>query len=149
MLKDTSKTSKAFTAEFNDVLDCDVLNIITPDLDGMAWNKAWSYLGGFGLAGFHFEDAWFHFGHHLVDIKFTATTPILQVLLNTMARLSRKTWITCTKGGLEGIKAANTFISTATNNEDIGDALLVSRSFVFDPTSIGNNDLFEIHHQVS
>lgn len=139
-----------FTEEFNTLVDQDILYKLSPKLDGMSWKRPWAYMGGFGLAGFHFEDGLLHFGHHLVNCTFSSKDgldPIDQQMLEVWQRFSRKTWVCCRRGGTPGVLECNRFLADDLGLKDVGDAILMSRMFVLDPRGFKDSDIFTVIHQ--
>lgn len=108
----------------------------------MAWGNSWTYNGGFGFAGAHYEDGWLHGGHHLIDIRFSDT--LHKDLLDTVVTYSRKTWLLFKEDPL----TVNKLISRLWNNPSYADENLVSRIFVLDPRMFGNMPEFSLVHQL-
>ena len=139
-----------FTDEVLDIIDDDMLYRIAPNVKGMSRDDPWSYLGGFGLAGFHFEDGLLHFGHHLTDINFTFSDNIdsLDVkMVETWKRFSRKTWVLSKHHGTKGVLECNKFFADDLGLDNVGDAILVSRMFVLDPRAFKDSDIFTVIYQ--
>jgi hypothetical protein len=124
------------------ILHDDILPSINPTLDGMAWGSSWTYNGGFGLAGAHYEDGWLHYGHHMIDIRFSGSQPY-QSLLETVATYSRKTWLIFQQDPLK----MNKLIADMWRNPSYADEHLVSRVYVLDPRKFGTQPGFQLLYQ--
>jgi hypothetical protein len=139
-----------FTDKVADIIDDDVLYRITPNVKGMSRDDPWSYFGGFGLAGFHFEDGLLHFGHHLTDINFKFSDNIdgLDVnMVETWKRFSRKTWVVSKHNRTKGVLECNKFFADDLGLDNVGDAIMVSRMFVLDPRAFKDSDVFTVIYQ--
>lgn len=116
----------------------------------MVWTEPWTYMGGSGLAGFHFEDGLLHFGHHLIDCSFKFdpdADPIDIRLLNIWKRFSRKTWVVSKVGGIKGVLECNKILADDMSLLNVGDAMLMSRMFVLDPRDFVDSDKFSVIYQ--
>lgn len=150
-----SRPSEHFDSRVTNVLAEDVLPTIAPELDGMAWQRPWTYNGGYGLSGFHWEDGWMHFGHHMFALAFHASNALDpkqslmldQQLLSTMYGLSRKTWVFSKQSGPEGILAVNKHLSELHSLDNVADSLLATKVFVLDPRHV-DRSLFTVVHQL-
>lgn len=146
----TDNYEEKFIEEFNSLVDDDILYKMSPDISGVSWTEPWSYMGGFGLAGFHFEDGLLHFGHHLIECKFSSgddIDPIDLQMLEVWQRFSRKTWVCSKHAGTPGVLECNKFLADDMGLVDVGDVLLVSRLFVLDPRGFQNSDIFTVIYQ--
>lgn len=132
------------------IIDDDVLHFIAPEVNGMSLDYPWSYFGGFGLAGFHFEDGLLHFGHHLMEINFTFSDDIDSLdikMVETWKRFSRKTWVFSKHNGTKGVLECNKFFADDLGLDNLGDTILVSRMFVLDPRAFKDSDIFTVIYQ--
>jgi len=139
-----------FSDEFNTLVDEDILYKMCPDLNGMAWTEPWSYMGGFGLAGFHFEDGLLHFGHHLIDCTFSYSNDVEAIdreVVEVWQRFNRKTWVCSKRAGTPGVLECNKFLADEMGLKDVGDAMLMSRMFVLDPRGFIDSDIFTVIYQ--
>lgn len=142
--------TECFTDDVVNIINEDILYKMDEKLSGMSWYDPWTYMGGFGLAGFHFEDGWLHFGHHLIDYRFiygSDTNKMDIKMLEMWRKLSRKTWVVSKVGGIEGVKLCNRFLADAMGFLDVGDAILTSRMFMLDPRAFKDSDIFTVIHQ--
>jgi hypothetical protein len=146
----TNNYKEKFTEEFNTLVDEDILYKMSPDISGVSWTDPWAYMGGFGMAGFHFEDGLLHFGHHLIDCKFSSgddIDPIDLQMLEMWQRFSRKTWVFSKRAGTPGVLECNRFLADDLGLKDVGDAMLMSRMFVLDPRAFQDSDMFTVIYQ--
>jgi hypothetical protein len=123
---------------------------MSPNTNGMAWTEPWTYMGGCGLAGFHFEDGLLHFGHHLIDCTFSywdAIDLIDREMLEVWQRFNRKTWVCSKRAGTPGVLECNRFFADDLGLKDVGDAMLMSRMFVLDPRGFKDSDIFTVIYQ--
>jgi hypothetical protein len=122
------------TRQLKNLIQTDVLDTLQRAYDGMSFRRAWGYFGGFGLAGFHVEDAWLHFGHVVVGITFrNVPSPLVSRLLSTCQSLSRKLWLFYQDNSTEGIIGLNKLLASTFGNVGHVDEYLVARRFVVDP----------------
>jgi hypothetical protein len=129
------------------VINNDLLRTIGGDINGMSFDLSWSYNGGQGLAGFHFEDGCLPFSHTVFDIQFTTDNVLMQDILDMLQQFSRKTWVYSKLSGIHGIEACTEFFSEEMGTVYIADAPLVARTFIIDPRSISGEALLDVLHQ--
>ena len=114
---------------------------------------SWSYNGGQGLAGFHFEDGCLPFSHTVFDIQFNAHEPAagsscMGRLMGMLQQFSRKTWVYSKLSGMAGIKACTEFFSQELDISYVADAPVASRTLIIDPRSIDQqHPLLGVLHQ--
>lgn len=125
-----------------EILEQDVLPTIHPHLDGMSWNRAWTYNGGQGVAGVHAEDGFLHFAHHMVDVVLEIEDQLTRDLVDLLYGLSSKVWVFYVGAGAgqpaapqpaEAALALNKIVARMLGVESLADELLVSREYVLDP----------------
>lgn len=144
-LQDTAITNPKewFDPIATSIIDNDILRTIGGDISGMSFDMSWSYNGGQGLAGFHFEDGCLPFSHTVFDIQFH-TDPLLGML----QQFSRKTWVYSKLSGMAGIKACTEFFSQELDISYVADAPVASRTFIINPHSIDKqHPLLGVLHQ--
>lgn len=144
-----------------DILGEDVLPTIHPHLDGMSWNRAWTYNGGQGVAGVHAEDGFLHFAHHMVDMKLVVEDQLTRDLVDLLYGLSSKVWVfyrglyreqqpaeaALALKSLQPAEAAlalNKIVAEMWGVESLADELLVAREFVLDPRVFAGDGRFEV-----
>jgi hypothetical protein len=145
-----SKPQELFTDEVNTFINKDILHKVAPHLNGMSWQEPWTYMGGCGLAGFHFEDGMLHFGHHLIDCTFSFfddTDPNDKQMLKVWSRFSRKTWVVSKHSGTKGVLECNKFLADDLCVSNLGDSMLMARLFVLDPRDFKDSDNFTVIYQ--
>lgn len=128
------------------ILKKDLLRRFGKDISGMSWDKSWTYNGGFGLAGYHAEDGWLDFGHHVFDIQFEVESSLTQRLLSVLGARSRKTWVFSKQRGIEGVFAANKYLAERVGKPDLADGMLMARAFVLDPRVV-DAEVFDVVYQ--
>jgi hypothetical protein len=127
------------------IIDNDILRTIGGDISGMSFDMSWSYNGGQGLAGFHFEDGCLPFSHTVFDIQFPTGSSSAAELLQ---QFSRKTWVYSKLSGMSGIKACTEFFSQELDISYVADAPVASRTFIINPRSIDQqHPLLGVLHQ--
>ena len=141
-----------FDEEANNIISSDLLKIVHPTLDGMSFNQPWTYNGGHGLAGTHFEDGMLHFGHHMVDLAFTIASNqlVTSAVVNAFQTYSQKTWVFYNELGVTGAVGLNKVIGElwkVPSKDILVDELLVSRNYVLDPRYFVDNPAFTIAYQ--
>ena len=124
-----------------------MLPTIHPHLDGMSWNRAWTYNGGQGVAGVHAEDGFLHFAHHMVDMTMEIEDQLTRDLVDLLYGLSSKVWVFYVGTGsspAQGALELNEIVSGMLGVESLADELLVSRSFVLDPRVFARDGRFQV-----
>jgi len=148
-----------------DILGEDVLPTIHPHLDGMSWNRAWTYNGGQGVAGVHAEDGFLHFAHHMVDMRLVVEDGLTRDLVDLLYGLSSKVWVFYRGHGqqpagaalaltspqpaeslqpAEAALALNKIVAEMWGVESLADELLVAREYVLDPRVFVGDDRFKV-----
>ena len=137
-----------------------------PVIDGMSVEKAWTYHGGWGGAGFHLEDGYTGFRNAAHGLSFELITQPGQEyfvelwevrVLQAMLRLSVKTWVFY-KGEMEGmlptaaiIAAINEWLAVqfGVSSCTTADGLARARQYVLDPWVLADKfpEMFYVVHQ--
>ena len=138
--------------DVNNIISTDMLAVMCPNLDGMAYKKSWGYYGGQGVAGAHFEDGLLHFGHHMIQMVLNVDwDPVAATVFQTLQCYSRKTWVFYNIGGPNGAIKLNQFIGEdlweLPKQEVLVDELLVARSYILDPRVFASHPDFEVKYQ--
>ncbi len=116
--------------------DQDLLPAVAPLAKGLAFSKSWFYNGGFGLAGWHGEDAGMHFGHQSIALECVTDDPLVARVLEMHMKFSRKTWVMYKKPGAQGMMELNAILAQRFGEQPCTDEHLVSRNRQMDPRSI-------------
>lgn len=116
----------------------DYLDVMCPNLEGMAWHRGMTYNGGNGIMGLHAEEGLLHFGHLMVDVKFSfpqgGDVSLTERLVNVVQELSSKVWIIPkSRTTVELVKQLNDMLFDVSGELSYADELLVSREFFLDP----------------
>lgn len=132
-----------------DILGEDVLPTIHPHLDGMSWNRAWTYNGGQGVAGVHAEDGFLHFAHHMVDMRLVVEDGLTRDLVDLLYGLSSKVWVFYVGSGsspspAEGALELNKIVAGMLGVEPLADELLMAREYVLDPRVFMGDGRFRV-----
>ncbi len=133
---DKAKACGLYTADFLQLYDQDLLPTIAPMAKGLCFNKSWFYNGGFGLAGWHAEDAGMHFGHQSIALECNTRNPLTAKVLDMYMKFSRKTWVMFKKTGAEGMQELNGILAKSSGGQHCTDEHLVSRSLLLDPRKV-------------
>eukprot|EP00877_Chromochloris_zofingiensis_P000471 jgi/Chrzof1/10424/UNPLg00350.t1 len=113
----------------------DILDTISPNVYGMAWKRGWTYNGGQGLAGWHAEDGFLHYGHFLIDIKLTLHDPVQKRLVEVLQKVSNKVWVYSEDRSIPEVLGLNRLVAGIWEKNSVADELLAARSWlrVLDP----------------
>jgi len=148
-----------YTDTFRGFVHRDLLHHIGPDVSGVGIRKSWVYSGGFGLAGFHVEDGFLHFGHHILDFVGEVQDAYEQRLVSFWLNHSKKIWIFKQGASKNDIVQLNSELfdkvvckqskgkqRTARQRVGVCDEVLMSRSVVIDPEFAERNGYVVVDH---
>ena len=126
----------------------------------MSWERSYGYSGGQGIAGWHMEDGFVPFIHHVPLIEYDwsgickAVDRDLLQLLSGLSSLSGKTWVLykgvagSTEEVVTDILRLNGIIGSQVGVTGVVDELLVARRFFFRPEWLAAHDKFMMLHQL-
>ena len=146
-LLDSFDKSGMYTEAFVKYIKDDQLHVIAPGSSGLDFFKSWMYNGGIGLAGWHAEDAGMHFGHQSIALEMTLDDALVSRVLNWYMKFSRKTWVMYKHMGADGMIRLNNLLASRFGVPQCTDELLLSRSYLLDPRTLGGSNDFEVVYQ--
>lgn len=122
-----------------ELLQRDLLPRMFNSSEGITYDKAWGYNGGYGVSGFHSEDGLVHGAHLLPRLRYTLSPaathyPLAVPMLEALNRMASKLWVFGPAAGAAGAVAVSDLLHRLFDCGGLGtDVNLVARRYVLDP----------------